>query len=241
MSHETEQLDHDAGKAIDDDGVGRPVIAADAQSVVDVTEGRDQLPERQGTAGDLTVVSLPRPTLPAALEALLMVSDVPSSTLELATFVEEPPDDVEDALQVLSASYREQGRGFELRRLGDGWRYYSAAQCADVVTKFATDGRTAKLSQAALETMAVVAYKQPVSRARIGAIRGVNVDGVMRTLMTRGLVAEADIDPHTGAVLYTTTEYFLERLGLTSLDELPPIADHLPDMSVLDEFIEPLA
>jgi segregation and condensation protein B len=239
MANGTEQLDPHVELESGDVRVSDGSIAEDGP-VIDVTEGREQDADLAEAVGDDLADALPRPPLSAALEALLMVSDEPISTLELATFVEEPPDDVEEALQELAAGYLEQGRGFELRRLGDGWRYYSAAQCAEVVTKFATDGRTTKLTQAALETMAVVAYKQPVSRARIGAIRGVNVDGVMRTLITRGLVAEADIDAHTGAVLYGTTEYFLERLGLTSLDELPPIADHLPDMSVLDEFIEPL-
>ncbi|NQU37761.1 MAG: SMC-Scp complex subunit ScpB [Actinobacteria bacterium] len=227
---------------LEHDGVAAADLSDTASDgVVDVTEGRESSPDEVAYPPVEEAHASPRPPLSAALEALLMVSDEPISTLELATFVQEPPDDVEDALQALAASYLEQGRGFELRRLGDGWRYYSAAACAEVVTRFATDGRTTKLTQAALETMAVVAYKQPVSRARIGAIRGVNVDGVMRTLMTRGLVAETDIDAHTGAVLYGTTEFFLERLGLNSLDELPPIADHLPDMSVLDEFIEPLA
>ncbi len=182
-----------------------------------------------------------RPPLPVCLEALVMVSEMPLSTLELATIVEEPPDDVEAALQQLAQEYIGQGRGFELRRLGDGWRFYSAQSCSQVIAKYATDGRSSKLSQAALETLSVVAYKQPVSRARIGAIRGVSVDGVMRTLITRGLVEEVDTDPHTAAVLYGTTEFFLERMGLNSLDDLPPIADHLPDMSVLDEFVEPLA
>lgn len=179
------------------------------------------------------------PSLAAALEALLMVSDQPMTAVELATLLEVPTDDVESTLLELAKQYVAQQRGFELRIIDGGWRFFSAQHCADVVSRFATDGRSAKLTQAALETLAVVAYKQPVSRARIGAIRGVNVDGVMRTLLTRGLVSEIETDPSTGAVLYGTTGFFLERMGLSSLADLPPIEDHLPDLAVLDEFVEP--
>lgn len=182
---------------------------------------------------------LPSVPLAQQLEALLMVTDQPMPAVDIATLLMQPLDTVEQALEALAAQYREQERGFDLRNVADGWRYYSAAHCAEVVTKYATDGRSAKLTQAALETLAVVAYKQPVSRARVGAIRAVNVDGVMRTLLTRGLVGEAATDPATGAVLYGTTPHFLERMGLRSIDELPPIEDHLPDMSVLDELVDP--
>src|SRR5690606_21024637 len=113
------------------------------------------------------------------------------------------------------------GHGFELRRVAGGWRYYTRESLAPAVERFVRDGQQSRLTQAALETMAVVAYRQPVSRARVSAIRGVNVDGVMRTLVTRGLVDEAGTDDETGAVLYRTTSYFLERMGLNSLDELP--------------------
>ena len=212
-------------------------VAADSESetvgdvedsVVDVTD-----------KGSESLVGGDGPSIESALEAILMVSDQPMTAVELATLLAVPTDDVESTLLALAAEYVEALRGFELRMVDGGWRFFSAQHCAEVVAKFATDGRSAKLTQAALETLAVVAYKQPVSRARIGAIRGVNVDGVMRTLMTRGLVSEIETDPATGAVLYGTTGFFLERMGLASLADLPPIEDHLPDLAVLDELIEP--
>lgn len=208
-------------------------IAAGESTEIAADESAEVVAEEEPDFDGLNVELRP------ALEALLMVSDQPMTIVDLATFLEVPADEVEEALISLAAEYQQQGRGFELRCIDSGWRFYSAAQCADVVAKFATDGRTARLTQASLETLAVVAYKQPISRARIGAIRGVNVDGVMRTLITRGLVTEVETDPATGAVLYGTTGFFLERMGVGSLDELPPIEDHLPDLSVLDEFIDP--
>ncbi len=202
--------------------------AAHEDEVVDVTD----------KAGPLNVDDS-GPGIPAALEALLMVSDQSMTAVDLATLLEVPTDAVESTLLELAKQYVADKRGFELRIVDGGWRFFSAQHCADVVARLATDGRSAKLTQAALETLAVVAYKQPVSRARIGAIRGVNVDGVMRTLMTRGLVTEIETDPTTGAVLYGTTGFFLERMGLSSLADLPAIEDHLPDLAVLDEFVEP--
>ena len=141
----------------------------------------------------------------------------------------------------LAAEYAEQGRGFELRNVGGGWRYYTRDEYAAVVEGFVLDGQQARLTQAALETLAVVAYKQPVSRARVSAIRGVNVDGVMRTLLTRGLVEEAGQDDEHGATLYRTTSYFLERIGVTSLDDLPELAPYLPDMEDLEDELAELA
>ena len=129
-------------------------------------------------------------------------------------------------------------RGFELREVGGGWRFYSRPALAPVVQRFVLDGQTARLTQAALETLAVIAYRQPVSRARVSAVRGVNVDGVVRTLTTRGLVTEVGTDETTGATLYGTTTTFLERMGLGSLDELPALAPYLPDADVLDELAE---
>ena len=119
--------------------------------------------------------------------------------------------------------------------MAGGWRYYTREEYAAVVERFVLDGQQARLTQAALETLAVVAYKQPVSRARVSAIRGVNVDGVMRTLLTRGLVEEAGQDAETGANLYRTTTYFLERIGVRSLQDLPELAPYLPDMADLEE------
>ena len=182
------------------------------------------------------VESLPGGAL-AALEAVLMVVDEPVPAVRLATALALPTARVEALLERLAAEYRgEHGgrpRGFELRRAGAGWRIYSGAAYGDVVGRFVVDGQTQRLTQAALETLAVVAYRQPVSRGQVSAVRGVSVDGVMRTLTTRGLVAEVAHDAATGAVLYGTTGYFLERMGLSSLDELPPLAPYLPDIESL--------
>jgi segregation and condensation protein B len=180
--------------------------------------------------------------LKPSLEALLMVADQPLDPVTLASTVGYPVATVTAALGELAREYDEQERGFELRNVGGGWRYYTREEYAAVVEGFVLDGQHARLTQAALETLAVVAYKQPVSRARVSAIRGVNVDGVMRTLVTRGLVEEAGQDHATGAHLYRTTGYFLERIGLTSLDELPELAPYLPEMDELaDELGEQLA
>jgi segregation and condensation protein B len=173
-----------------------------------------------------------------SLEALLMVADQPLDDATLASAVGHPVAEVSAALTELAGDYDDQGRGFELRQVAGGWRYYTRDEYAPVVEAFVLDGQQARLTQAALETLAVVAYKQPVSRARVSAIRGVNVDGVMRTLVTRGLVEEAGEDHSTGAHLYRTTSYFLERIGVTSLDDLPELAPYLPDLDDLDEIEE---
>ena len=174
------------------------------------------------------------PALRTALEAILMVVDEPVGEVVLAQVTERPTEEVRSALRQLAAEYDEAGRGFELREVAGGWRFYTRASCAAYVERFVLDGQQARLTQAALETLAVVAYRQPVSRARVSAVRGVNVDGVMRTLVTRGLVEEAGHDGEGGATLYRTTSYFLERLGLRSLDELPDLAPFLPDADALD-------
>jgi segregation and condensation protein B len=176
--------------------------------------------------------------LKPSLEALLMVADQPLDPVSLASAVGHPVDAVVAGLAELAAEYDEQGRGFELRNVAGGWRYYTREEHAAVVEGFVLDGQQARLTQAALETLAVVAYKQPVSRARVSAIRGVNVDGVIRTLVTRGLVEEAGQDHATGAHLYRTTGHFLERIGVTSLDELPELAPYLPEM---DDLVDELA
>jgi segregation and condensation protein B len=175
-------------------------------------------------------LAIPQAELSPALEALLMVADQPLDQVTLATAVGYPVAEVSQALDALVAEYDEAGRGFELRNVGGGWRYYTREEFAPVVEGFVLDGQQARLTQAALETLAVVAYKQPVSRSRVSAIRGVNVDGVMRTLLTRGLVEEAGTDAETGAHLYRTTSYFLERIGVTSLDDLPELAPLVPDL-----------
>ncbi len=170
-----------------------------------------------------------------ALEAILMVSDEPLDAVRLASAADHPVADVESALRALATEYAAQGRGFELREVAGGWRFYSHPDFAGVVEGFVLEGQQARLTQAALETLAVVAYKQPVSRGRVSAIRGVNVDGVMRTLLSRGLVEEAGHDETTGAHLYRTSSYFLERIGVSSLDDLPELAPYLPDLDDLED------
>ncbi|ROR38226.1 segregation and condensation protein B [Kitasatospora cineracea] len=168
--------------------------------------------------------------LRAGLEAVLMVADEPVAEGRLAGVLDAPRDQVAAVLRELAAEYTAQGRGFELRQVAGGWRFYSRAECAGAVERFVLDGQQARLTQAALETLAVVAYRQPVSRGRVSAVRGVNCDGVMRTLVQRGLVEEAGTEPETGAILYRTTNYFLERMGLRGLDELPELAPFLPEV-----------
>ncbi len=174
------------------------------------------------------------PDLRASLEAILLVVDEPAPEVMLAQVLERPTHDVREALLQLAAEYTEAGRGFDLREVAGGWRFYTRAECAAVVERFVLDGQQARLTQAALETLAVVAYRQPVSRARVSAVRGVNVDGVMRTLVTRGLVEESGTETESGSILYRTTTYFLERLGLTSLEDLPELAPYLPEIESLD-------
>lgn len=187
------------------------------------------------------MLDVPVAALRPSLEAVLMVADQPLDAVTLATAVGHPVEDVVAALQLLAEEYDEADRGFELRNVAGGWRYYTREDYAHVVERFVLDGQQARLTQAALETLAVVAYRQPVSRARVSAIRGVNVDGVMRTLLTRGLVEEAGSDPETGAHLYRTTSYFLERIGVTGLDELPELAPYLPDLEDMEEELGALA
>jgi segregation and condensation protein B len=170
-----------------------------------------------------------------ALEAVLMVADQPLDHLTLAQAVGHPPPDVEKALVELAQEYTDEERGFELRNVGGGWRFFTREAYAPAVERFVLDGQQARLTQAALETLAVVAYRQPVSRSRVSAIRGVNVDSVVRTLVTRGLVEEAGVDAESGAILYRTTSYFLERMGLADIGELPEIAPMLPEIEELDD------
>ncbi|MEV0890506.1 SMC-Scp complex subunit ScpB [Promicromonospora sp. MEB111] len=174
----------------------------------------------------------------AAVEAVLMVADAPIGADRIAAALNLTQDETDDILHELADEYAghlgSRPRGFELRRTVDGWRIYSSTAHADPVGRFVLDGQSAKLSQAALETLAVIAYRQPVSRGQMSAVRGVSVDGVVRTLLTRGLIAEIGQDPSSGAVLFGTTGYFLERMDFSSLDELPPLAPHLPDLDMID-------
>jgi segregation and condensation protein B len=178
------------------------------------------------------------PSLGAAIEALLIVAVEPMSTVDLAQAIGVPTHEVDEEVQRLSQEYLEQSRGFALREVAGGWRFYTGEGCADLLQHWVLDGQQARITQAALETLAVIAYRQPVSRARVSAVRGVNVDGVIRTLMSRGLIEEAGADPSSQAILYRTTAYFLERLGLASLGDLPDISEFLPDLAELDEVLD---
>jgi segregation and condensation protein B len=197
---------------------------------------RDGTPESPGDPGDPGEpgdpgdLSAPEgPSLRASLEAILMVADEPVPAVVLAQVLERPTGEVTSVLRESAAAYAAEERGFDLREIAGGWRFYTREECAPVVERFVSEGQEVRLTQAALETLAVVAYRQPVSRARVSAVRGVNCDGVMRTLTLRGLLEDAGTDPETGAILYRTTGYFLERLGLASLEELPDLAPFLPD------------
>lgn len=175
-----------------------------------------------------------------SLEAILMVVDEPVTELLLAQVLEVPTDDIHSRLVGLAESYARDERGFQLREVAGGWRFYSHPDVSSAVERFVLEGQQAKLTQAALETLAVIAYRQPVSRARVSAIRGVNVEAVMKTLVNRGLVEEAGIEGESGAILYQTTSYFLERLGIASLAELPELAPHLPNIDALDSVLDTL-
>jgi segregation and condensation protein B len=173
--------------------------------------------------------------LDAALEALLLVVDCPAAENMLASALDQPVMRVVEALHRLRDGYADGGRGIDLRQVAQGWRLHTRDLYAPFVERLLLDGQRARLTRAALETLAVVAYRQPVTRSRVAAVRGVNVDGVMRTLLVRGLIEEIGTDPETHGVLYRTTELFLERLGLSSLAELPPIAPLLPDIDTIDD------
>ena len=174
------------------------------------------------------------------LEALLLVVDTPVSVESLASATEQPVYRVTDALNRIVEDFNSRDSGIDLRETGGGWRMYTRSRYAPYVERLILDGTRSKLTRAALETLAVVAYRQPVTRARVSAVRGVNVDAVIRTLVARGLITEAGTDADTGATTFATTELFLERLGLASLADLPDIAPLLPDVDVIDDISENL-
>lgn len=178
--------------------------------------------------------------LKCVLEALLLVIDTPVTADALAAATEQPVYRVAAKLQLMADELTGRDSGIDLRHTSEGWRMYTRARFAPYVEKLLLDGARTKLTRAALETLAVVAYRQPVTRARVSAVRGVNVDAVMRTLLARGLITEVGTDADTGAVTFATTELFLERLGLTSLSELPDIAPLLPDVDTIDDLSESL-
>lgn len=178
---------------------------------------------------DVAGAHLDDATLRGALEAILLVVDEPVSDVVLAQVLEQPTERVAATLERIAAGFTAADHGFELRRAAGGWRLYTRPEYAAYVERFVLDGQSVRLTQAALETLAVVAYKQPVTRSRVAAVRGVNSDGVMRTLVSRGLIEECGTEPESGAFLYRTTRLFLEKLGLDSVDDLPPLAPFLPD------------
>jgi segregation and condensation protein B len=170
-----------------------------------------------------------------AVEAILMVADEPVEPHLLAQLLEIAPKRVEELCADMAATYEAEGRGFVLIRVAGGYRFQSHPDLAPYVERFVLEGQSARLSAAALETLAIVAYKQPVSRAQLGAIRGVNVDGVVRTLQQRGFIEEVARDPGPGqALLYGTTKLFLERLGLDSVDQLPALGEFVPGPDVVE-------
>lgn len=189
---------------------------------------------------DATAPELDDAELGAVLEALLLVVDAPVASATLATATGQPADRIADKLQTMADDLAGRDSGIDLREAGGGWRLYTRARLAPYVERLLLDGARAKLTRAALETLAVIAYRQPVTRARVSAVRGVNVDAVMRTLVARGLITEAGNDPDTAAVTFATTELFLERLGLSSLEELPDIAPLLPGIDLIDDMSQSL-
>jgi segregation and condensation protein B len=173
--------------------------------------------------------------LAAALEAVLFVLDAPVSVAALAASLERPVAVVQEALEILRSGYDDRRAGIELRDVAGGVRLYTRPAYAPAVEKHLRDGQRSRLTQAALETLAVIAYRQPVTRARVAAIRGVNVDGVVRTLLSRGLITEVGTDSDTGGSLFATTDLFLEKMGLQTLTELPSLAPLLPEIDTLDD------
>lgn len=171
-----------------------------------------------------------------AIEAIIMVADEPADPRLLAQLVEVAPEVVESICEELAAGFAADERGFELVKVAGGWRFQSHSDLSPYVERFVLSGQSSRLSAAALETLAIIAYKQPISRAQVSAIRGVNVDAVMRTLQQRGYIAELARDPGPGqAVLFGTTSHFLERLGLNSLAELPALGEFVPGVEVLEQ------
>lgn len=208
-----------------------PSIDAAVNDETDQTTevGEDEAP------GSVTDLGLDDPDqLRAAVEALLFVVESPVTVAAIAAVVQRPTAEVEASLAEIAAAYDQPGRGVELRWIADGVRIYTRPELSGVVEAFLLDGQRTRLSQAALETLAVIAYRQPVTRGRISAIRGVNVDGVVRTLASRGLIVEDGTESESGAGLYRTTALFLERMGMQTLEELPSLAPLLPEIDSLE-------
>jgi segregation and condensation protein B len=220
--------DGPASDGLPSDGLPRDVPASDGVATDGVMNDIDEVPVAEA-GDDAESEEIDGPGVRASLEAILLVADEPVPEVLLAQVLERPRGEIDAALRALAAEYTADGRGFDLREIAGGWRFYTREDCAPLVERFVRDGQEVRLTQAALETLAVIAYRQPVSRARVSAVRGVNCDGVIRTLVLRGLVEDSGTDQETGAILYRTTSYFLERLGMASLDELPDLAPFLPE------------
>jgi segregation and condensation protein B len=206
---------------------------------VDDDGRRDDQPEGDGEAG-VSGLRLPsdrvRHEARRAIEALVLVAEEPLDSNLIGQLLELSPGVVDELCHELQAGYEAEERGFQLVRVAGGWRYQTHPDQAVYIERFVLDGQATKLSAAALETLAIVAYKQPLSRAQVAAIRGVSVDGVMRTLQQRGYVAEVGRDPGPGqAILYGTTRRFLEQLGVDDLSELPPLGDFVPNAAVVEQ------
>ncbi|MGB3770530.1 MAG: SMC-Scp complex subunit ScpB [Rhodococcus sp. (in: high G+C Gram-positive bacteria)] len=189
----------------------------------------------EASADSVELAPLSDDEVRAALESVLLVVDTPASVAQLASALGCDEPRIAESLAAMSADLDTRGSGIDLRFAGDGWRFYTRTEYAPYVERLLLDGARSKLTRAALETLAVIAYRQPVTRARVSAVRGVNVDGVMRTLLARGLIAEAGPDPDSSATQYVTTEMFLERLGLASLSDLPELAPLLPGVDMIDD------
>nr|WP_245717870.1 SMC-Scp complex subunit ScpB [Nocardia miyunensis] len=205
-----------------------------------MTAGTDAAEDGDAAEEQFGAQSLGEDDFRSALEAMLLVVDAPASVELLASAIGDSEKRVTRTLREMSAELTARGSGMDLRYAGDGWRYYTRTEYAPYVERMLLDGARSKLTRAALETLAVIAYRQPVTRARVSAVRGVNVDGVIRTLVARGLIAESGTDPDTNGTLYITTELFLERIGLASLADLPPLAPLLPGVDLIDEINESL-
>ncbi len=234
------------GEAVDEEAAAAAALAAEVAAKKAARPRKPKAPKESGEGGEgagmpsvpgqrtsdegsTPPLAVPADELKPALEAILMVVDEPASEIMLSQVLDVPAEDIGGALIELSAAYTQEGRGFDLRRAAGGWRFYTRADYSSYVERFVLDGQQLRLTQASLETLAVVAYKQPVTRSRISAIRGVNCDGVIRTLVTRGMIEECGSEPESGAHLYRTTNLFLEKLGLNSVEQLPPLAPFLPD------------
>jgi len=203
----------------------------DIADPIDADAGADESP----ASTEPGPIAVAEEDLAEAIEAVLMVADQPVSVVSLAQVTNQPTKKVSDTLSALKRHYDGDDtttrRGFELREVGGGWRIYARSDWDELIMRFVHDDSPQRLSQAALETLAVVAYKQPVTRPQVSAVRAVNVDSVMRTLLARGLITEASTDPETGAIFYETTPLLLEYLGIESIADLPPLSPLLDDGS----------